>query len=145
VQGIAGVPEVDGTGERLALNQRGEILPGVRDERRDLTDFTVHDAAGVFDILLVQPMEVRSGSAGAILASYIGVLQGAELLVAWYFHGHELLGELEHIENELLNLDSVRFVGGQPLAGIVDEGNLLFCHVQLQLLLERAADLLQEA
>lgn len=74
VQGIAAVPQVDGTGERLALHMRGEILAGVGDEGRDLADFAMHNATGAFDILLVQAMEVRAGSTGAILASCIGVL-----------------------------------------------------------------------
>ena len=100
--------------------------------------------SGFFKILLVQVIERLSGRGGRVLLpGGVCVLQGAELLLPKALQDQEVVGELKHVEHELLQLDAVWDGRGDGLAVDVG-GDLLPGHVVRQLVEVVVADPAEE-
>lgn len=103
-----------------------EVLSVVRDQRLQehrlrrrhvRVDSLQPQAAHVGQVTTARAQTVRSGR--------LGVFERRKLLVASHFPDEEALRVLEHVEDELLELDPVRLVRFDEFSGVIDEGDLL--------------------
>ncbi|KAF1762881.1 hypothetical protein GCK72_011145 [Caenorhabditis remanei] len=108
----------------LEKSQTG-VFPSPSNSKNILEDFSMSRFSRKSILKLTGQISLTS--AQTVGSNGLMILEWRELLVSRHFPNEESLGQLEDVEDELLQFDSVRLLRLHDFTVFVDVGDLLVC------------------